>query len=229
VSELVDSFRADLALARAAGAGDASAIAAIERAHHMTIDSLCRRFASTANSADDMRQLLREKLFTGESPGILGFAGQGHLGSWLRVTATRLFLDLGKRKDRARELPARDSGIRTLCDPADLGLELIKQEYRAAVRVAIEEAARELEPSDRHVLRQHFVAGLTIDELAVALGIHRATAARRIVKARERLAASARQGISAKLDISSHELSEMLGLVISRLDVSISRMLATHV
>ncbi|HEY5925851.1 MAG TPA: sigma factor-like helix-turn-helix DNA-binding protein, partial [Kofleriaceae bacterium] len=121
-----------------------------------------------------------------------------------------------------------DTGIQAMCDPVDLGLELIKQEYRAAVRAAIEQAARGLAPGDRHLLRQHFVTGLTVDQLAAALGIHRATAARRIVKAREQLAATARDELATKLAIPAHELGEMFGLVVSRLDVSISRVLATH-
>ena len=219
---------ADLALARAAAAGDASAIAQIEQAHRTTIDTTCRRFQSQAHSVDDLRQLLREKLFTGAAPKIGDYGGQGHLGSWLRVTATRLFLDLGKRKDRARELPGSDSGVAALPDPSDLGLELIKIEYRAAVRAAIEQAAQGLAPGDRHLLRQHFVSGLTIDQLACALGIHRATAARRIAKAREQLAESARVELAHKLAIDPQELSDVFGLVVSRLDVSISKLLASR-
>src|SRR5438270_2415309 len=130
------------------------------------------------------------------------------------MTATRLFLDLAKLKDRARELPGSDSGIAALPDPSDLGLELIKLEYRAAVRAAIGQAARQLAPGDRHLLRQHFVAGLTIDQLAVALGIHRATAARRIGKAREQLAAATRDELAAKLAIAPDELSDVFGLVV---------------
>ena len=225
--ELVN-HAAEHELAQAAGRGDAAAIAAIERNHRATIDSLCRRFASAGHTADDLRQLLRENLFTGTPPGIHDYAGQGHLDSWLRVTTTRLFLDLGKRKDRAREAQGSDTGIQAMRDSVDVGLELIKHEYRAAVRAAIEQAARELEPGDRHLLRQHFVTGLTVDQLAVALGIHRATAARRIVKAREKLASTARDELAAKLAIPAHELGEMFGLVVSRLDVSISRVLATR-
>jgi RNA polymerase sigma-70 factor, ECF subfamily len=219
---------AELVLARCAGDGDATAIAALERAHHATIESIARRFVSAGHTVDDLRQLLRVKLFTGASPGIHEFAGQGHLDSWLRVTATRLFLDLTKRKDRPREVQGSDSGIAALCDPSDLGLELIKVDYRAAVRAAIEQAARELDPGDRHLLRQHFVTGLTVDQLAAALGIHRATAARRIVKAREKLAATARSELQSKLAIPAHELGEMFGLVVSRLDLSISRVLASQ-
>jgi RNA polymerase sigma-70 factor (ECF subfamily) len=77
-------------------------------------------------------------------------------------------------------------------------------------------------------LRQHFVSGLTIDQLASALGIHRATAARRIAKAREQLAASARDELAHRLALDPQELADVFGLVVSRLDVSISKLLASR-
>jgi RNA polymerase sigma-70 factor (ECF subfamily) len=217
----------ELALARAAGRGDPTAIAAIEHAHHRTIEIACQRFASESHSASDLRQLLREKLFVGGSPTINDYAGQGYLDSWLRVTSMRLFLNLGKRKDRVREQPVADKAIAGLADPSDLGLELIKHEYRAAVHDALEDAARSLAPGDRVLLRQHLVAGLTIDELAVMLSIHRATAARRIAKAREQLAALTRERLAAKLELAPDAFNEVFGLVVSRLDVSVRTLLAT--
>src|SRR5262245_645137 len=96
----VDRCRGDeLALAIAAGRGEPSAIAALEHAHRAVIESSCRRFATPADTVDDLRQALRERLFVGTRPKILDYAGQGLLDSWLRVTAIRLFLDRDKRKD----------------------------------------------------------------------------------------------------------------------------------
>ncbi len=228
IAHLERCHAGDLALARAAGRADPAAIAAIEAAHRATIGAAVRRFASPTHSIDDLRQLLAEKLYVGPAAKINEYAGQGHLDSWLRVTATRLFIDLGKRKDRAREHPSGDSGVAAVPDPSDLGLELIKLEYRAAVRAAIEQGASRLPPGDRHLLRQHLVAGLTIDDLAATLGIHRATAARRIAKAKEQLAATTRDALAKKLAITPAELDEMFGLVVSRLDLSISRLLASR-
>ena len=221
-------YAADLALARAAARGDATAITLIEHTHRAMIDSICKGFTATGHSLDDLRQLLRAKLFAGHPPGIDGYAGQGQIASWLRVAATRLFIDLGKRKDRARETLDDDDGAAALLDPLDLGLELIKREYRAAVRAAIQHAARRLEPGDRHILRQHFVGGLTIDQLAAVLGIHRATAARRITRAREQLATMARDELATTLAITPQEVEEVVRLVVSRFDVSISQLLVSN-
>jgi RNA polymerase sigma-70 factor (ECF subfamily) len=221
---------AELALAQAASRGHRAAIAAIEDEHRGVLDAICWRFASPAQSAADLRQILREKLYVAPPGGrakLAEYAGQGQLASWLRITAVRVFLDLGKRKDRARESPTADGEL-AMPDPSDLSLEVIKAEYRSAVAQAMRDAAGQLELADRHLLHQHFVAGLSIDQLAVALGTHRATAARRVVRARETLVAHTRTLLAARLQLSSEELDEVIGMVLSRLDVSIPRLFQAH-
>jgi RNA polymerase sigma-70 factor (ECF subfamily) len=216
----------ELALAQAASRGHAGAIARLERDHRGVIDATCWRYANVGHSAADLRQILREKLYVapaGERPKLAEYAGQGQLASWLRITAVRVFLDLGRRKDRAREAPT-DDGVLAMPDPGDLSLEVIKAEYRAAVGQAMRDAAAGLDLADRHLLHQHFVAGLSIDQLGVALGIHRATAARRLVRAREALVAETRALLVSRLGISNEELDEVIGMVLSRLDVSIPQL-----
>jgi RNA polymerase sigma-70 factor (ECF subfamily) len=212
----------ELALAQAASRGHAAAIARLETEHRSVIDATCWRYASAGHSAADLRQILREKLYVAPPGGrakLSEYAGQGQLASWLRITAVRVFLDLGRRKDRAREEPT-DDGVLAMPDPGDLSLEVIKAEYRAVVGQAMRDAAAGLDLADRHLLHQHFVAGLSIDQLSVALGIHRATAARRLVRAREALVSDTRALLVTRLRISHDELDEVIGMVISRLDVS---------
>jgi RNA polymerase sigma-70 factor (ECF subfamily) len=221
----------DLALAVAAARGSEAAIAALEREFRATIDAACRRFAGPGQSADDLHQILRARLFVaeqGRAPKIADYAGQGFLDNWLRVTAVRTFLDLGKRKDRAREQVAADDDVLALPQPGDLALDVIKAEYRSAVAEAMHGAARRLDPGDRHLLRQHLVGRLTIDQLGSVLGIHRATAARRVARAREQLVAETRRQLASRLGLADRELDDVIALVMSRLDVSIARLLATE-
>lgn len=221
----------DLALALATARGSPAAIAELERAFRSTIDSACRRFASASQTVDDLRQILRARLFVaepGKQPKIADYSGQGFLENWLRVTAVRVFLDLEKRKDRAREAPAGEDAVLALAEPGDLELDLVRAEYRAVVAEALRDAARALEPGDRHLLRQHLGNGLSIDQLAAVLGIHRATAARRIARAKAHLADETRRLIGARLAVAAGELDDVIALVTSRLDISIGRLLATR-
>ncbi len=217
----------ELALALAAGRGHPAAIAAIERNHGGMLDAICWRYASLGHSIADLRQILREKLYVappGGRPKLAEYAGHGAFASWLRITAVRALLDLGKRKDRAREAPSADAEL-AMPDPGDLSLEVIKAEYRAVVSEAMRNAAARLDLADRHLLHQHFVAGLSIDELGVALGIHRATAARRVQRARMTYIDDVRALLAARLQLPRDELDGVIGMVLSRLDVSIPRLL----
>lgn len=230
LADLLERLHAgELMLAVAAGTGSQAAISALERTFATTLGITCRRFAGPGHTADDLMQILRTKLFVaepGEQPAIAQYNGQGSLDNWLRVTAARLFIDLGRRKDRAREAPAGDDDLQLL-EPSDLALDIVKAEYRAAVAKALHQAARQLEIGDRHLLRQHLVGGLSIDQIGAVLGIHRATAARRISKAREQLASRTRALLSSELQINDDELAEVFGLVLSKLDLSIGKLLAT--
>ncbi|HEU0035570.1 MAG TPA: sigma-70 family RNA polymerase sigma factor [Kofleriaceae bacterium] len=221
---------ADFALAQGAAAGTSSAIRALEARFATAIAITTRRFAGLGHSEDDLLQILRDKLLVaapGELPTIAQYNGQGSLETWLRVIATRTFIDLGRRKDRARELPAGDH-LEDALQAGDLELELVKAEYRDAVARALRTAVTSLAPGDRHLLRQHLVGGLTIDQLAVALGIHRATAARRLARARDELAERTRSALAEALQLDDHELGEVLGLVLSKLDISMRTLLASR-
>jgi len=213
---------AELALAAAAADGSEQAIGELERRFAPIIDETCRRYARGGHGVDDLRQILRTKLFVERT--IAEYNGQGSFDAWLRVIATRCFIDLGRRKDRAREaLPGDELDDAILA--RDLVLDAIKAQYRGVVIAALRAASAELPPGDRHLLRQHFVAGLSIDQIGAVLGIHRATAARRLAKAREQLVVRVREHLTNTID--ERELAEIFDLVISNIEVSMLVILAT--
>ena len=83
------------------------------------------------------------------------------------------------------------------------------------------------QPPDRLLLRIHFIDGLTIDEIGAMHDIHRATAARRIQKARERLAKLTKEKLRVRLGIDRWEADSVIRLVRSRLDFSVRNYLAS--
>ncbi len=220
----------ELWLASRCAAGDSTAIAALRATFDPIIERVVRRFASTEHAPDDLRQIIMARLLVGDGerrPKIADYAGQGFLENWLRVTAVRICLDLAKRKDRAREKPVVGDAELALPSPADLSLEHLKAEYRPVVAAALHAAARALSPGDRVLLRQHLAAGMTIDQLGAVLGVHRATAARRIERARASLLESVRTALAARLALDLEEVDSVIGLVASRLDLSAERLFAT--
>jgi RNA polymerase sigma-70 factor (ECF subfamily) len=217
----------DHELAAAAAAGSSQAIAELERRLAVTITRLCRQFAGNGHTVDDLRQILRAKLFVAHDdgmPAIARYDGGGSLETWVRVTATRLFIDLRRRKDRARETPSDPAKLDAI-GPRDLELDVARAEYRGAILAALAEAARALEPGDRHLLRQHLVARLTGAQLATMLGVHRATITRRLARARDTLVTRTRALVAARLALTESELDEQIGVVVSKLDITLRRIL----
>ncbi len=87
----------DLFLAWWAGSGDRAGIAAFEASFSEDIGQLVARFASVP--ADELRERLRAKLFIGSGsagPRIRDYSGFGVLQGWLRVTASRAFVDAAR-------------------------------------------------------------------------------------------------------------------------------------
>jgi RNA polymerase sigma-70 factor (ECF subfamily) len=83
-----------------------------------------------------------------------------------------------------------------------------------------------MEARDRVMLRQHFVDGLTIDELGPLYGVHRATAARWIASAKEDLMTRTRREFMARARLSPKEMASVMRMVQSRLEVTLARLMA---
>ena len=221
---------ADLALATAAAAGSREAIATIARTYAPAIDGACHRFAGEGYTVDDLRQILHTKLFVTappDPPRIASYDGLGSLANWIRITAIRLFIDVTRRKDRQREVLSDETPV--LAAATDLALQLIKAEYRGVVATALGDAVAALAQRDRYLLREHLVHRMSIDELGAALGIHRATAARRVAAARAELAATTRRLVAERLSLADAELGDVYALVASGLDVSIGGLLGRSI
>jgi RNA polymerase sigma-70 factor (ECF subfamily) len=225
--EIDASHTADLWLACACAAGLPGAVDAFEAAHLADIHAVHAQSRPPRPALDELVQAVRVKLFVGAARKIAEYAGAGPLKNWVRVVAARSLVDLA-RSPSARETPRGNEGFLAVPAPGDdPELAYLKRTYRHEMRQAFEQAARELSPEERNVLREAYAQGLTIDEIAAAHGIHRATAARRIDAAREALLRGTRQLLMARLKLSRRELESVVRLVESQLHVTIERVLGT--
>lgn len=224
-----ETFRADLELAAACSEGDVAAIGAFEERYFGEIDRALARLRSSGLSADELRQRLRQKLFVGDGerpPAIRGYSGRGPLGGWFRAVTTRVVLD----HMAEREKPTPDDLFDAIAAAGD-GVETdhLKKTYEAELRAAFDEATQRLLTSERNLLRYAFVEGLGVDALAAVYKIHRATAARRLQSARESLGTHLREVLRERLAVNDSELGSIIHLVMSRVDLSVARVLGAAV
>lgn len=216
---------ADLALAAACVAQEPTAHAAFESVM-VEVDAAGSTTGATKDQIDEVKQLLRVQLLVvkeGKPPGIAGYRGKGPLRGWVRITATRELIR-HKRK-QLRDLPLDQSLDRLLTSGVDPALELLKAEYRSEFAIALREAIEDLTAEDRTLLRQQIVDDMSIDEVGAAFGVHRATAARWLTRARAALVRATHDRLAKRLDLPVDQIESVIRLVRSRLDASVVRYL----
>jgi len=224
--EALERFAEDLYLACACATGDAAAIDAFEHELLVPARAAIRAIDATAELVDEACQRLRESLLVGDPPRIAGYAGSGPLRAWVGVAAARIALMMIRTHKRKREISDEDwPGALSLVAVGNPELDLLKRQHAAVFARALVDAAATLEPRLRSVLRMHFADGLTLDEIGVAYGVHRATAARWIQRARDVIFTESRRLLAERLRLSEAELDRMTSLVNSQLDVSLSQLL----
>jgi len=224
-------YATDLYLACACAAGDDVALLRFEQEVLSGIDVALRKIDPSPAFADEVRQLLRNRLLVadiehGQPARIASYAGRGPLITWVRVAAVRAALTLIEKQ--RREVPATLSRIDALA-PADVdpGIAYLKRRYAAEFEAAFRDACKGLSPRARTVLRLNFGDGLNIEQIGSVYGVHRATVARWIARAREQLLDRTRAALERRLKLSPEEFDSMVKLVRSQIDISISQFFAT--
>jgi RNA polymerase sigma-70 factor (ECF subfamily) len=218
----------DLFLACACTAGDAHAIAALDRVYFPPVRASLARFSARSDFVDEALQALRAKLLLGPEPRIARYAGRGPLVAWLRVAASRLAIDLL----RAEDAPPAEAPVDAAPIDLDLGpeVQLLREVYRESFREALAATLGALSPEDRNLLRRHMVDHLTLQEIAVPYGVHTATIARRLTALRERVAEAVREALAARHreEGGATSLESLARAIRSEIDLSLSPLLSAR-
>jgi RNA polymerase sigma-70 factor (ECF subfamily) len=223
----------DLYLALACLDGQPHAIAIFERQIiepvRPSVEHACR---DGKVSAEDVMQSTREKLLVGDGSGDLPklaqYTGRGSLVGWVRVVAVREALQ--DRRKSTRERIRDDAALLEGGPPAvSMELALLRQRYEGSFRSAVQQALRRLTAEQRSLLRFHTRDGLTIDQLAPMLGVHRATVARRIERARADALEHTREFLREQHGLSESEARSLCTALGGEVDVSIGRALSDEV
>lgn len=213
---------ADLYLACACARGDAQAFAAFDEHCLDQLDRLLGRMGVDADLGAEVKQGIRSRVLVsdGRPPEILDFSGRGDLRGWVRVMAVRQAL---RRMDRARrDVSVEDDELlERMVAPGNPELDYAKGIYRKEFKQAFEGALRALPDRERTVLRQHYIDGLTIDELGQLYRVHRSTAARLVARARTLVLEATRSQMMCQLDVQSQDLDSIMRMIRSQIDISL--------
>ncbi len=224
----IDSLHAaDLLLACACARGVPAALALFDELHLAAgwLRAAVARVDRSPSFVDEVRQLLREKLLLsahGKPPRIAEYSGRGALGSWVRVVAVRVALDL-------RPPAARETGAAQIEDAAAVTTEpelrYLKDRYGKPFEEAVAAAFKSLDDEQCNLLRLQLIDGLRTSQIAALFHVDRSPIKRRLAGCRELLLAETQRLLRAKLGLSAPEFESLAGLVQSQLQVSVERLL----
>jgi RNA polymerase sigma-70 factor, ECF subfamily len=211
----------DLFLACACAAGDERALTEFERVL-MPMVRAAITAAGPSDDIDEVAQRVRERLLV-DAPSrpaaIRSYAGTGPIAGWLRVCAVRHALML--RRGSTRTVPLDTDERVEAAVTTDPELTLIKSSALEAFRTAFRAALDDLPARDKNVLRYQIIDGLGSDEIARIYRVHRVTVTRWQAKARHTLLRQTRRRLALALNLDRAGFDSLMGLIESRLDVSL--------
>ena len=218
----------DLALARAALAGDPAALRAIDQ-HFADVRGALRGVVPD-HEIDELVQDVRIKVVLDGK--LASYTGKGPLRAWLRVALLRAGLDrrraaVGSRVagSGANAVPLDDVAWLAHAADADPALAAIRGTLGPVVRRALEGALAKLDARERLILRQHLVDGLPAPELAALHGVHRVTAFRWLATIRQHLLDDVRATVARELSIGGESLASLMRELRASAAPSVERLL----
>lgn len=231
MAEVQGLCAADLYLACACVAGVPGAAERFDEGYRPVIRAAVARLDGGRGILDEVLQRVRDIALVGAGrgrPALAGYGGRGDLRGWVRVVAVREAYKL-LRADRGRVGVEDDEMFDVLASPGeDPELAILKQRYRNEFRTAFRGAVAALPRRERTALRLHVLDGLSIDEIAPMYSVHRATAARWLARARERLLVETRRELRRALGIDDEQVDSVIRLIQSRLDVTLDTVLQSQ-
>ncbi|HEY7372224.1 MAG TPA: sigma-70 family RNA polymerase sigma factor [Polyangia bacterium] len=225
---LAELYVEDLALGLACVDKLPGALTQVDRLCGAAIDTAVARIDRSPELRDEVRQTLWQRLFVGtpdQAPRILSYAGRGPLAAWVAVAAQRTALDLRRAATRlAGADPAVDEVL-----PADAHPEVdyLRMRYKSEFEEAVRDALAALPDRDRLLLRLTTVSGLSHEQIANIYKVNQSTVSRWIAKARADVLEATQQTVCQRLGVQRDEFMSLAGLLVSRIDLSISRVLET--
>ena len=210
----------DLYLASACARHDGSALRCFESRYGPDLDRAVGRSPTLGLSRQEFRQLVFVRLFVEDGPRrakISSYRGRGSLRAWIRVLASRLLIDLSRR--RAEPRGGDEALLERLEGAENTELEYLRRTYGPQLKAAFAAAVTALSVRQRNLLRQRYLHEVSSTALAGLYAVHRSTLYVWLEQARAVLLENARAHLAR--GIPSERLESVLQLMGSQLEISV--------
>ncbi|HEX5707961.1 MAG TPA: sigma-70 family RNA polymerase sigma factor [Pyrinomonadaceae bacterium] len=246
VEQFIDALRADdFLLVVACERGDERAWEDMMSQFRSTVLSAARGASSNESEAEELAQSVWAELYglrlgAGGAPAgkLAYYSGCGSLGGWLRAVVGQLAVDRHRRTSRlvqteeASDFDRLTAGAGEHEDgwsaqrPPDPETELAESEAAGMVRDALASAVAALSDEDRLLVKLYYFDGLRLKEAGAVLGVHEATASRRLTRIQKEVRDGVERNLTTERGWTHEEAQARLSDVAARLDTDLRSMLA---
>jgi len=203
IIEFIDGMQAeDLCLIIACERGDESAWGELVERFTSTVKSAARSASSNEDAAEDLAQSIWAELYglrnrkDGKPASKLAYySGRGSLAGWLRAVVGQLAIDTYRKQSRLVQADEdadldRLANETTVVEHQSLGTrasqnpeQLISDKFvESEMQEALRESVSLLSAEDRLLIKLYYFDNLRLREAGAVLGVHEATASRRLTR-----------------------------------------------
>lgn len=202
IKDFIDQLQAnDLCLIVACELGQQEAWSDLVERFSATVRSAARSVSSNEGSAEDLAQSIWAELYglrireDGKPAGKLAYySGRGSLAGWLRAVVAQLAVDHHRKQSRLLQTEedadfdriiqqGQDqnvwSGHGGVLDPE---LQISRRLAGAEMQKALTKSISQLSAEDRVLVKLYYFDGLRLRDAGAVLGVHEATASRRLTR-----------------------------------------------
>ena len=199
ISKFIDEMQADdLCLIIACERGDENAWNDLVERFTATVRSAARSASANEDAAEDLAQSIWAELYglrtrkDGMPASKLAYySGRGSLAGWLRAVVAQLAVDVFRKQSRLVQTE-EDTDLERLARAAEgqpivAGIsnpeESMSNRYaQTDMQQALHQAVQELPAEDRLLVKLYYFDNLRLREAGAVLGVHEATASRRLTR-----------------------------------------------
>ena len=202
ISKFIDDLQADdLCLIVACERGDETAWNDLVERFTPAVRSAARSASSNEDAAEDLAQSiwaelygLRTKKDGMPASKLAYYSGRGSLAGWLRAVVAQLAVDVFRKQSRLVQTEedtdldrlARDANVAE-GQPALAGMATPEESMsnrfaQTDMQQALNRAVQELAAEDRLLVKLYYFDNLRLREAGAVLGVHEATASRRLTR-----------------------------------------------
>lgn len=227
ISQQLETLRpSDLYLVCALWLRQPAAEEILEARYMPRVHEVLLRLGISAPIIDEIQQDLYIRLIERQDDAITrrGYSGRGELTGWLCTCAVR---EARRRQKRAqREVTLEQTASTVLLNTKQTPeLEVLTGHMKAAFQRAFEGAIAALTSRERNLLRYHFLSRLSMEQIGSIYRVSRATAARWVAHAQERLGQMTRERFLTDTEVSAESLPRIMSLIQSRIGIDLSTLL----